>query len=276
MNYNQLIAQKQVTIGRAAITACIVLSLLLLPSFASATEKAKKVVQVPFSELIESAKNAGIQQDILFLMTQEVLEKKIDKSSATCLVSLLINAKKAGMPVSILEEKIREGRAKGVAGARISKAIKGMIEEMQFSKQLLSQKTGAEPQETDLRMMCEILSQGISRTQAENFVSSYADKKINIVLEGLRLYALLSQSGVSSHQLNEFTVIVMTDEAVLMRWRELPQLFSIVIRSDVTPNVFMSKAIQAVKLGTLPHNFARELSLQPRSLGVSEESSNDS
>jgi hypothetical protein len=187
----------------------------------------------------------------------------------------LTNAQRSGLPVSFLEEKILEGRAKGIVGSKICKALADMVEEMYFSKHLFFQKTGEVPQKAALRIMYEIHAQGLPRKKTEEFVSFYADKKVSTILEGLRLYALLDQAGVPSAKFNEFIALAMQDEAILMRWKEISQLYSIVIKNGGEPEDFMNKAIKAVKSGRSPHSFARELSLQPRSLGVLEQSTND-
>ena len=259
---------ERVTIFRIRFFLCIAMFCLLFPHVVFA---AGKGTQTAFPQLVEIAKSVGIQKEILLLVTQEVLEEKLDRKNAACLLSKLVNAKAAELPIVFLEEKVLEGRAKKVSGAKICDAIERMVEEMNFSKQLLVQKTGAEPQEFALRMMFEIRSQGATRDQVETFVSSYADKSETMIVEGLRLYSLLKQAGVPSHELDEFVALVMKDDATLMRWKEVPQLYSLVIRRGGASNVFMSKAIEAVKDGILPHQFARELSLQPRPLGVLEQ-----
>lgn len=258
----------QVTIRRIRFFLCIAMFCLLFPHVVFATGKD---AQTSFPKLVEIASHAGIQKETLLLVTQEVLEEKLKTKDASCLLSKLVDAKASGLPITFLEEKIMEGRAKGIPGAKICDAIESMVEEMNFSKQLLIQQTGAEPQEATLRMMFEIRAQGITRDQVEAFFSSHAGKNEAAIVEGLRLYSLLKQAGVSSHELDEFVALVMKDDATLMRWKEVPQLYSLVIRRGGASNIFMSKAIEAVKAGTLPHQFARELSLQPRSLGLSEQ-----
>lgn len=241
---------------------------LLFPHAVFATGKD---TQIAFPQLVEVAKGAGIQKETLLLVTQEVLKEKLKTKDAACLLSKLVDARASGLPITLLEEKVMEGRAKGISGAKICGAIESMVKEMNFSKQLLIQKTGAEPQEAALRMMFEIRSQGITRDQVEAFFSSHTGKNEAAIVEGLRLYSLLKQAGIPSHELDEFVALVMKDDATLMRWKEVPQLYSLVIRRGGASNVFMNKAIEAVKAGILPHQFARELSLQPRSLGVPEQ-----
>lgn len=258
-------------VGRVRISIFIALSLLCVPMAAHANKSHPSSAQTSLSERIEMAKEAGVQQDVLLLVTQDVLEKKLDGNSAACLLNVVLTAKEAELPASVLEEKIREGSAKGVQGKRICMALKSMVEEMKFSKQLLTQHTNEPPKEAAIRAIHEALSQGVTHAQAEAFLSTHSNKNRKTVLEAFSLYALLKQSGVSSSQLNEFIDLVMKDDAVMSRWKELPQLFAIVTRGGVPSEVFMEKAIEAVKAGSSPHKFARELSLRPRSLGVSEE-----
>ena len=61
---------------------------------------------------MEVAKGAGIQKETLLLVTQEVLEEKLKTKDAACLLSKLVNAKAAELPIVFLEEKVLEGRAK--------------------------------------------------------------------------------------------------------------------------------------------------------------------
>lgn len=269
MNFKLMRTSGQVTICRIRFFLCIAMFCLLFPHVVFATGKD---TQIAFSQLVEVAKGSGVQKETLLLVTQEVLEEKLKTKDAACLLLKLVDAKASGLPITYLEEKMMEGRAKGISGVKICGVIESMVEEMNFSKQLLVQKTGAEPQEATLRRMFEIRSQGITRDQVKVFFSSHTGKNEDAIVEGLRLYSLLKQAGVPSHELDEFVALVMKDDATLMRWKEVPQLYSLVIRRGGASNVFMSKAIEAVKDGILPHQFARELSLQPRSLGVLEQS----
>ncbi|SHI71379.1 hypothetical protein SAMN05660830_00746 [Halodesulfovibrio aestuarii] len=250
---------------------CITICLLCFPIIANGSDVPIASVQTRLSERIEMAKEAGIQQDVLLLVTQEVLDKKLDGESAVCILNIALAAKNSKLPASVFEEKIREGSAKRIQGERICMALKSLFKEMEFSKQLLAQYTNKTPSESEIRTMHEAFSQGATHAQAEAFLSSHHSKKIKTALAAFSLYSLLKQSGVSSSQLNEFITLVMKDDAVMSRWKELPQLFAIVTRGGVAPDDFMEKATQAVKKGTSPHKFARELSLRPRLLGVSEE-----
>ncbi|WP_290919305.1 hypothetical protein [Halodesulfovibrio sp.] len=243
--------------------------LVSFPALASTTDISTK----SFSKQVEMANEAKISKELLLLITQDALEDRLESQQASCLLAKLIAAQREGLPLNVFEEKVIEGRAKGVSASRICSAVNAMLVEMQFSKQLLHELTGKAPDKSIIKNMVEVSAQGISRAQQTAFVTAYASRSLKSIVEGLKLYALLKQAGVSFNELQGFMRLVMKDDATLMRWKEVTQLFSIVIATGVDPDDFITKASSAVEAGILPNAFARNFALQPRSLGVTERNS---
>lgn len=249
---------------------CVLCSCSPFITGAMAASKSENKDQHVFSEVVEAANRAEIQQETLLLITQSLFEHTLEEQDAACLLVNLVNAKNDGLPVSLLEEKIVEGKAKGISGSQLCSAIKHMCKEVSELQTLLAHQIDIALQEDVLAVLYEIRAQGVTQHEIRKFFALYADKEMGILLEGIRLHALLNQAGVSSENLETFIALVMQKKSTLMRWKEITQLFSIVVKSGISPNAFMNKAILAVKSGKLPHTLANELSLQPRALGVTE------
>lgn len=243
--------------------------LVSFPAVASTIDTSAK----SFSKQVEIAKEAKVSKELLLLITQDVLENTLESQQANSLLAKLIAAQREGLPLSVFEEKVIEGRAKGISASRICRAVNAMLGEMLFSKQLLQKLTGKAPDKSILQSMVEVSAQGISRAQQTTFVTTYSSRNLNSIVEGLKLYSLLNQAGVSFDELQRFMHLVMKDDATLMRWKEVTQLFSIVIARGIEPDDFIKKASSAVEAGILPNAFARNFALQPRSLGVTERDS---
>lgn len=264
-----------VFVGNRWLCAMFLLSMLLIPcatSFASDNADAgrhngSQSSDAGFGQAME---NADVQKRILSMLLQSVDEEKLTSPEATCIRAVVEIARINGLPLAVLEEKIQEGCAKNINGLRICVALESVVDNLHFSKKQLKLYGQGVPDGRDIQITADVLLQGVAREQMTAFLSSYDGCAVATLAEALRLFALLKQSGVPVSDINKFITVVLGSKGEMARWKELPQLLSLAQKHGVSPRVVMQQALQAVKMHTPPHEFARKFSSTTRNIGFAE------
>ncbi|OBQ46387.1 hypothetical protein [Halodesulfovibrio spirochaetisodalis] len=249
-----------------------VLSCALQPANAVAQHHSLQPNKQELASLVAQAQTIAVDDRVLLAVLKGVYTSKISKECAVNLLAAIIRTHKDGLPVSILEAKINEGLAKKVPVEIICTVIRRISEDMDFSRKLIAQYQSAPLSVQEMQTMVEALEQLQDNTQVRDFFARYKQIPVAIRIEGIKTYSLLQQAGGSPKRLRPLMAEVMKNETRLQRWKELPQLLAIALRTGIEPDIFIQKAVAAIKKNKAPHELSREFSLQPRNLGISTKS----
>lgn len=143
--------------------------------------------------MADRARVCGVFSGTIDQVQASVHEGAIKADAATQLLSPLVAACEAQLPLAPFEDKLAEGLAKRVPPPLIIRALDRKLGDYRFALGLL----GGPSEELNPELLIVIgegLSKGVSRDVFEDYMSSYSKEPAGSLLSGAEMTSLLSQA----------------------------------------------------------------------------------
>jgi hypothetical protein len=204
----------------------------------------------PLLAALESARNKGVQGDILDYILAYSIENSFGADDTAGVIRVLIRVKDTGFPLAPFEDKIREGISKHIAPQRIGKGLADLLADYRFAWNLLGKNFRPPEGKSDpaVQTLVESLDAGLGRKALQRFCESAPRTLPSAMLAvAVRNKAYLNQLGFNAALSDEILSTGLANRSLTTGWTYFYRLAAVSKRKGISDEVIARIAVHALR-----------------------------
>lgn len=215
--------------------------------------------------VVNRAKSCGVHSEVIDRIGGSTLEGTLTNAQGEQLLSVLVSACDANLPLSSFEDKLMEGLGKRVAPALIVRALNKKLADYLFVQELLKKADGEIDQQL-LVILAEGISKGVSRQVAEQYVTSYGAQKSEAFRVGAEMTVLLHQVGFDDVLIRSMLDAGFAADSLSSQWQYFIRVVLVARQRGMDDRAVAEAAVDVLKNGGTPGDVSTRLGFTGRNL----------
>jgi len=217
---------------------------------------------------VQAAREQGVPDRILSDLLARAVDRGIDPDLVHALLGILMDIRRAGMPLDPFLGKIDEAMAKGVNPAQLEAGLRDRMADYRFVMQLLEIKYPSDrlPGQDTLAALVDCLDLGLSRETLADFLRRAPATSPAMLATAARNKAFLQQIGFDPKTSDELLRYGMTHRCLTAPWAGLFKVAAAAARKGISDKRFATAVVHVWKTRGDPHQVLQELGFTMRNI----------
>ena len=219
------------------------------------------------TEALARAQGAGLPDSVIAQVMALAFDAGFDQAAAARTITVLAEAHQADFDLAPFRERIDEGVAKRVDGARIAAALEERQQRQMLVKERLPQRKdkGADYQAAVVSL-ADGLEMGLTPQEVEALVQRAGDAPAAMIAVAAEMWALLKQLDFDPQLTDQLMSTGFDRRTLAPAWRHFPQVIVIARRKGVSDAETGAEALKSLETGGAPKELLTRLGFTGRNL----------
>ena len=220
------------------------------------------------TEALAQARESKLPEPVIIQALTNALEADFDRSEAARTLLVLAEAQRMDFDLASFQERIAEGIAKRIAGARIAAALEERLQRQILVSERLKHARVAEgaAYQAAVASLADGLEMGLAPQELDTLLQRSGDAPLAMTVVAAEMWALMKQLEVAppltDHLISEGLARRTLDPA----WRHFPQVLVIARQKGVSDEDAVAQALESLRTGGAPSDLLAGLGFTGRDL----------
>ncbi len=220
------------------------------------------------TDALAHAHDAGLSEPLISHVLATVYDAGFDPASAARTLTVLAEARQKGYELQPFRDRIDEGIAKRIDGARIARALEERLERLiQVSERLPDGRDmDASTYQTAVASLADGLEMGLTLAELDALLQQSDDAPLAMTAVAAEMRALLKQLAFAPDLADQIIAEGLAQQSLNPAWRHFPQIVVIARQKGVPDEETGGEALKRLQAGGGPADLLTRLGFTGRNL----------
>jgi len=220
------------------------------------------------TEALAHAHDAGLSESLISRVLAMVYDAGFDPASAARTLTVLAKAHQKGFELQPFRDRIDEGIAKRIEGARIARALEERLNRQILVSERLpdGRDMAASIYQAAVASLADGLEMGLTPSEIDTLLQQTGDAPLAMTAVAAEMWALLKQLAFAPDLTHQIIAEGLAQQSLNPAWRHFPQIVVIARQKGVPDEETGGEALKRLQAGGVPADLLTRLGFTGRNL----------